>query len=297
MMEKTPVIIRYLICTSCLLLLLGGCDRSTGTPARAKVVRKKIVAPQKKAVTVRKTRTSRVARTAPATGVQQPASTAKPIAKIKTDQPAPAAKPLPAQKTQPTKMASTRTAGPAAKAQKPAPAPRSEISPLAKPAAAGKQPVANGGKSRKAGAATSRDQLLASAPGPGMTLSSDGSPPLYNPAGKIDPFEPLFREKPVTARKSKRKKRIPRTPLERIELSQLRLVGIILAPSGNRALVEESSGKGYIIKKGTYVGTNAGKVVRIKKNKIIVEEEFEDVFGKVKTRKRELKLPKPPGEL
>jgi type IV pilus assembly protein PilP len=84
--------------------------------------------------------------------------------------------------------------------------------------------------------------------------------------------------------------------LERLDLSQLKLVGIILASSGNRALVEESSGKGYVIKKGTYIGTNSGKVVKIKKEKVVVEEEFEDVFGKTKLRQREIKLPKPPGE-
>jgi type IV pilus assembly protein PilP len=123
--------------------------------------------------------------------------------------------------------------------------------------------------------------------------------PLYNPAGKIDPFEPLFRDKPSPekVKKSKRKRRVPRTPLERIDISQLKLVGIILAASGNRALVEESSGKGYVIKKGTYIGTNAGKVTAIEKDAVIVEEEYEDVFGKLKVQKKELKLPKPPGEL
>ena len=121
-------------------------------------------------------------------------------------------------------------------------------------------------------------------------------PRAYNAIGKIDPFEPLFKEKPLIAKKKINKKRIPRTPLERIDLSQLKLVGIILASSGNRALVEESSGKGYVIKKGTYIGINSGKVVKIKKEKVVVEEEFEDVFGKTKLRQREIKLPKPPGE-
>ncbi len=113
----------------------------------------------------------------------------------------------------------------------------------------------------------------------------------------MNPFEPLFREKPTVAMaKSKRKKRIPRTPLEKIDLSQLRLVGIILASSGNKALVEESNGKGYVIRRGTYIGTNAGKVVKIQRDKVIVAEEYEDVVGNVSLRNKELKLPKPPGE-
>jgi type IV pilus assembly protein PilP len=52
-----------------------------------------------------------------------------------------------------------------------------------------------------------------------------------------------------------------------------------------------------VIKKGTYIGTNAGKVTAIEKDAVIVEEEYEDVFGKLKVQKKELKLPKPPGEL
>jgi type IV pilus assembly protein PilP len=121
---------------------------------------------------------------------------------------------------------------------------------------------------------------------------------MYNPKGKVDPFEPLFREKQTVAlKKSKRKKRAPRTPLEKIDLSQLKLVAIVLASSGNRALVEESSGKGYVVKKGTYMGTNSGKVVRIEKNKVIVAEEFEDYRGNVTQRNKEIQLPKPPGEL
>ena len=151
-------------------------------------------------------------------------------------------------------------------------------------------------KTRTVPAKVSADKSLALAPKGILKLSSNGSPPAYDPTGKIDPFEPLFQEKAVVVKKSQRKKRLPRTPLERISLSQLKLVGIIIAASGNRALVEESTGKGYIIRKGTYVGTNAGKVVQINKYKVIVEEEFDDVFGKTKTRQRELKLPKPPGE-
>ncbi len=69
-----------------------------------------------------------------------------------------------------------------------------------------------------------------------------------------------------------------------------------MAPSGNKALVQEASGKGYIIKKGTYIGLNSGKVVDIQKDNVIIKEEVEDVLGKVIVRKKEIRLPKPPGE-
>ena len=121
---------------------------------------------------------------------------------------------------------------------------------------------------------------------------------LYIPEGKLDPFEPLFKKEPVSLaggnRKTKQRK--PLTPLERVNLSQLTLVGIIQAPSGNRALVQETSGKGYVVKKGTYIGTNSGKIVQILKDRIIIEEESEDIYGKVSIVKKPIKLQKPPGE-
>jgi type IV pilus assembly protein PilP len=97
----------------------------------------------------------------------------------------------------------------------------------------------------------------------------------------------------VNSRKKVRRKLL--TPLEKLDLSQLKLVAIFRSSSGNKALVEEDSGKGYIIKKGTYIGTNAGRVTDILPNKIIIEEEVEDIYGKISFQKKEIEL-KPPGE-
>jgi type IV pilus assembly protein PilP len=82
-----------------------------------------------------------------------------------------------------------------------------------------------------------------------------------------------------------------------MELSQLKVMGIIRAETGNRALVEEASGKGYIVKKGTYIGLNEGVVSKILKDRIIVRETVENYYGEVKIRNRELKIQKPPGEM
>jgi type IV pilus assembly protein PilP len=109
-----------------------------------------------------------------------------------------------------------------------------------------------------------------------------------------DPFEPLFNGKQGrVAAKKKRAKRAPRTPLEALDLSQVKLVGITLSDKGNTALVEDASGKGYVIKEGTYIGVNAGKVIQILKDRFIIEEEIEDVHGKIISQKRVIKLHKP----
>ena len=274
-MGRNPVTIRYLISTICIVMLLWGCDSATEPPAKPKVVRKKIVSQKKQTAKVRKQKTVRRAKTETAE------KTAKKIAPAKVIKP-PVAEGEPDKQPLIAKKADTK---PSTK-KKPAIKPKSDISKIAQPA-----PIQPPAGDRKP---ATNDKLIASVPK--ATVDLTGIPAKYDPTGKTDPFEPLFQDKPVLTKKKKRKKRLPQTPLERIDLSQLRLVGIILASSGNRALVEESTGKGYVIKKGTYIGTNAGKVVKIKKETVIVEEEFEDVYGKIATRKREIKLPKPPGE-
>lgn len=121
----------------------------------------------------------------------------------------------------------------------------------------------------------------------------------YYPEGKTDPFSPLVGglepdDKQIS--KGEIKKRVPLTPLEKVDLSQLKLTGIIRSKDGNKALIEESSGKGYIITKGTFIGINSGKVTDILKDRVIVEEEVEDILGNWVVRTREMVLQKTPGE-
>jgi len=124
---------------------------------------------------------------------------------------------------------------------------------------------------------------------------------LYKPEGKIDPFENPFKvsapQETVQQAEDKNKpERVRQTPLERIDLSQLTLVGVIKFTSGYQAIVEEQSGKGYVIKKGTYIGTNYGQVADIQDDRIVVQEKVKDLLGKYQDRKSHLKLQKPLGE-
>ena len=120
----------------------------------------------------------------------------------------------------------------------------------------------------------------------------------YDPKGKIDPFLPLFKSQAdeTNTKKGARIRSHPLTPLEKIDLSQLKLVSIIKRPSGKLAMVEESTGKRYLVKKGTYMGINSGKVVKIQKDRLQVQEQVQNVYGEMTLRIRELKLQKPPGE-
>jgi len=308
-----------LITTICIVLLMWGCDNATAVPEKPIVVRKKIT-PQK--VRTAKVRTKKVVRTAkkkPDTKQHTRTIAAKPnnarpakltrkvAAKPENTRPTQrtrklAAKPDNARPTSNTRLPVEPDSSPKpriAKKVKTAPLQSSPPSQLKqkKPAISPKSDITEITPVRpKAGEAVAAKKSKSSRL---LTASIDlpgGIPPRYNPQGKVDPFDPLIKDRDAVAKKGKKIKRAPRTPLERIDLGQLKLVGIILAASGNRALVEESSGKGYVVKNGTYIGTNGGKIIDIQKEKVYIEEKFEDIYGKIQTRKRELKIPKPPGE-
>ncbi len=101
---------------------------------------------------------------------------------------------------------------------------------------------------------------------------------VYNPLGKPDPFKPFIQMTPSKTYS----RNVPQTPLQKYEISQLTLVAIIMTPEGNIALVEDSAGKGYFLKKGTEIGKNDGKVKQILRDKVIIEEVYEDFFGQKK---------------
>ena len=101
----------------------------------------------------------------------------------------------------------------------------------------------------------------------------------YNPAGKPDPFKPFIQL--ISGKGGSGT--APLTPLQKYDISQLKLVAIISSPGGNVALVEDVAGKGYFLKKGTWVGKNDGKVTKILQDKVIVEEVYQDIFGQTKT--------------
>ena len=119
------------------------------------------------------------------------------------------------------------------------------------------------------------------------------SQPAYSAAGKTNPFLPLI-QGGAAAKEEEKKPERELTPLEKLDLSQLQLVAIVGSAGEGEdfAMVQEASGKGYIVQKGTYIGTNSGIVTRIGKEKIIIEESYTDFKGEDKNRKREMKLQK-----
>ncbi|MEW6077687.1 MAG: pilus assembly protein PilP [Thermodesulfobacteriota bacterium] len=110
----------------------------------------------------------------------------------------------------------------------------------------------------------------------------------------FNPFAPLFqKEKTGVAMTTSpdRQQRKFITELEKIDIGQLTLEGIIQAQTGNRAIVTDASGKGYVVKEGTYIGLNSGTVEKIESDRIVIAENIG-----TRQSKTVLKLQKPAGD-
>lgn len=115
--------------------------------------------------------------------------------------------------------------------------------------------------------------------------------PQYQITGIRDPFQPFARS--TQGELSEEKSSIT-DPLQKLTLSQIELVGVILGKE-KRALIEESSGMGFIIKEGTLIGENSGIVTSILKEGVTVKQHFKDYMGRVNTREVILSLRKQEG--
>jgi type IV pilus assembly protein PilP len=107
-------------------------------------------------------------------------------------------------------------------------------------------------------------------------------PYVYNPEGKLDPFRPFI---DALASKQQQRPEVLLTPLQRFNITQLKLVGIIRSDSETKALIQDPSNKGYIIDVGTLIGPNWGKVAEITPSQVIIAEEQKDALGRVSKQK------------
>lgn len=121
----------------------------------------------------------------------------------------------------------------------------------------------------------------------------------YNPAGKVDPFmPPIQQQERVTAESAPeaRRRTAPRTPLERFDISQLKLVAVLRTGDEAMAMIEVPDGKGHVVRQGSFVGDKDGQVVDISQDRILVEEIVTDLLGRMTSSPQELRLQKKAGE-
>jgi len=144
---------------------------------------------------------------------------------------------------------------------------------------------------------------------------------VYSPVGKTDPFEPFINKNKKGLKNIKlsdlrgksakwlakmeavlKKLREPKTELQRIKISKLTLTAIIKGKGKIWAMVSDSKGKGYMLKKGTYIGTNGGVVDKLvceeqkthfgikSERKVIIKEPYLSSENKIENKIVEMKM-------
>ncbi len=108
----------------------------------------------------------------------------------------------------------------------------------------------------------------------------------YVPGTRRDPFAPIMEHD------TKKTKSGERPPLERYNLSELKLSGVVWGGFGYSAMVEGPDGKGYFVRTGTILGPNRGVVKKITQNTMIIEEKFKTYTGETERKEIMLELRK-----
>jgi hypothetical protein len=125
---------------------------------------------------------------------------------------------------------------------------------------------------------------------PGQPAASDGGLISGNAAGyeydatdKRDPFRSFIEEQ------EQRLAAAERGPLEQFDLSQLTVVAVVWGTERPRALVEDPSGRGYVVQVGTPIGKNDGLVTGIGDNAVKVREVYVDYLGAQTSKEIEMR--------
>lgn len=143
---------------------------------------------------------------------------------------------------------------------------------------------------------------------------------VYDPQGKTDPFDPFIVKKSQAITQLEKSSQYDeglqkvleqlkalkqaRTELQTIPLAAVSLTSIVKADDQVAAMVKgPKGGKGYLLKKGTYIGTNGGVVEEIIDEekmtdlgkqlirKVVIKEPYLDEQRKISYRNVELKMP------
>lgn len=116
----------------------------------------------------------------------------------------------------------------------------------------------------------------------GLTRSGDGYEYTAAP-GRRDPFRSFIEDQ------KKRLAKTERGPLEQFDLSQLTVVAVVWGTGRPRALVEDPSGRGYVVQVGTPIGKNDGTVTGIGDNAVTVRETYVDYLGAQTSKEIEMR--------
>jgi Tfp pilus assembly protein PilP len=108
---------------------------------------------------------------------------------------------------------------------------------------------------------------------------------VYDSSGKRDPFRPFdLSVKP--------NEDCEKFPLTCFDVGQLRLSTVLLSNEEPKAMVDDATGIGHIVRKGSKIGRNNGEVTEILADRIRIVETLVDVTGQATSKVVELPIGK-----
>ncbi len=93
---------------------------------------------------------------------------------------------------------------------------------------------------------------------------------VYTPVAKRDPFRSFFEDNTKVEDSTLTKANCG--PICQWELDQLKLVAVVSGIASPLAMVEDPDGRGYMVRRGSYIGKRAGKVSDIRRDTLVVTE-------------------------
>ncbi len=94
----------------------------------------------------------------------------------------------------------------------------------------------------------------------------------YDPRGRKDPFAQPVLDRPVSQGVSHG----PMLPLQRFDLTRLKLIGIIWDVKRPRAMINDPEGKVHVVGPNTKIGVRNGYIAVIREGEIVVVETIEE---------------------
>ncbi len=108
----------------------------------------------------------------------------------------------------------------------------------------------------------------------------------YSAVGKKDPFRSYFGDVAAITEK----KEIV-SELQKFDITDLRLTAIVWGVTEPRVVIVAPDGKSYVVKTGSFIGKNWGKISRILPDKIEIVETYKDPLGRKILNRMYLELP------
>ena len=142
------------------------------------------------------------------------------------------------------------------------------------------------GKVEKVGKQPAAGAVVTAKTGSRGLLDIIGGDLHYDSVGKRDPFRSFEWEQ----LKLEFGDGSMRGPLERFDLNQLSLVGVVWNATNARALIQDPSGMSYIIAEGAKIGKNSGRVTSIDDNLVVVKETYVDLNLEETTKDIEMRI-------